>query len=333
MKLIFETKFGSHLYGTNTENSDTDFKGVYIPSAKDILLQRVKGAISKSRHKEQEGIKNSSEDIDKEYYSLQEYLNLLSQGQTVAIDMLFAPEPILSSELWGNIRLNRDKLLTKKSASFLGYCKKQASKYGIKGSRVSSVQKAMEFFKKSMDVSSTAKVEHVDYMLSSLEDEHTRIYTKETTAGKFETYFECCNRSVGFKNTVKEAYTIYNRIYEEYGKRARAAQENEGIDWKALSHAVRVGTEALELLRTGSITFPCPNAAHLLEIKQGKLAYQPVAEEIEKLLVDVEEASKTSKLLDEPDQKFIDELVYIVYGAEVNWAHDWEQYNYLKGEW
>ena len=41
--------------------------------------------------------------------------------------------------------------------------------------------------------------------------------------------------------------------------------------------------EALELLKTHYITFPLPNAPHILDIKQGKLPYKAVAEEIEGL--------------------------------------------------
>ena len=40
-----------------------------------------------------------------------------------------------------------------------------------------------------------------------------------------------------------------------------------------MSHAVRIGWQAVEYLETGEITFPSPNASHLLRIKQGELPY------------------------------------------------------------
>lgn len=43
--LVVRVEFGSHLYGTNTPASDHDYKSVFIPSAEDILLQRVKGSL------------------------------------------------------------------------------------------------------------------------------------------------------------------------------------------------------------------------------------------------------------------------------------------------
>lgn len=317
MRKVVRVKFGSHLYGTSTPESDTDYKSVHIPDAEDILLQRVLDSVGDRREKK-EGEKNTSEDVDDESYSLQRYLGLLSEGQTVAIDMLFAPSPEYTTDLWEEIRKNKDRLLTKKSASFVGYCRTQANKYGIKGSRMAAAKSASEFFEeRKNEFGPSAKVGEIAGLLRSLFGEHTRLVTKETTPGKEETYFECCNRMVGFKNTLKEAASIYSKIYENYGARARLALTNEGIDWKALSHAVRVGQEALELLSTGNVTFPLTNASHILEIKRGLLPYQQVAEEIEGLLVEVEKAAETSDLREEPDREWIDNLVDREYSQSV----------------
>ena len=293
-QIIVRIEFGSHLYGTSTSTSDRDYKSVYVPCMADILLQRVKGSLG---HKVSrfDGDKNSPEDTDDEMYSLQRYLGLLSEGQTVTIDMLFTPKPLLSSALWDEIRANKNLLLTKRSAAFVGYCRKQANKYGIKGSRVAAAKQAMEFFKVHLDrLGTTAKLHEIADLLPSLAGEHTHIV--ELDAGNAERFIDCCNRKVSFGNTIKAAFEIYSRIHDNYGKRAKLAQTNEGIDWKALSHAVRVANEALELLATANVTFPLPNAAHILEIKRGLLPYDVVASEIEKLLEDVEKASKVSAL-------------------------------------
>jgi RNA repair pathway DNA polymerase beta family len=314
---IVRIEFGSHLYGTNTPTSDHDYKSVYVPSASDILLQKVKGSTG-HKVKRYEHERNAPEDTDDEAYSLQRYLSLLAEGQTVTIDMLFAPKPMVWTPLWWEIQQNKDLLLTKRSAAFVGYCRTQANKYGIKGSRVAAAKEAKEGFERWLRIHGpSAKVFEVLDDKPRIIDEHTRVLTKETTPGKFETYFECCNRMVGFKNTLKEATHIYTRIYEEYGHRARLAQTNEGIDWKALSHAVRVANEALELLETHHVTFPLPNAAHILAIKRGTVSYAEVAEEIEGLLVAVERASESSTLREVADQAFIDDLIRRVHGEVV----------------
>ena len=317
MDRVVRIKFGSHLYGTNTPESDVDYKSVYVPEAREIVLQRVADSVGVRKDKA-EGQRNIPGDVDDEAYSLQRYLSLLAEGQTVAVDMLFAPEPELATPLWGYIQFYKERLLTKRSAAFVGYCRQQANKYGIKGSRVEAAKRAAEFFSEHLlSNGTTAKVGDIEPLLSDLFGDHTRTVTKETTAGKFETYFECCNRMVGFKNTLKEAAAIYTRIYEEYGDRARRAQSNDGIDWKALSHAVRVGHEALELLRSSHITFPLSNAAWILAIKQGRITYAAVANEIETLLTEVEAASEKSALRETADRDFIDELVLEAYGRKI----------------
>lgn len=315
MKTVVRIKFGSHLYGTSTPESDIDYKAVHLPDARDILLQRVPGSVCNKPSKKADGEKNAPGDMDEESYSLQRYLQLLVDGQTVAIDMLFAPAPEVTSETWNYIRQNKHRLLTKKSAAFVGYCRTQANKYGIKGSRVAAAKKASEYFGREMFWRPSEKVSLLADELATLcTDEHTRVLEQQVNRdGDMGTFFECCNRKVDFNATIKQAHEIYSRIYQNYGDRARLAQDNEGIDWKALSHAVRVGQEALELLNTGHVTFPLPNAQHILAIKKGLIPYDVVAEEIEQLLEDVQKASETSSLRDEPDQQFIDDLVAQVY--------------------
>lgn len=319
--MIVKIKFGSHLYGTDTASSDADYKSVYIPSARDILLQRAGSPELEtlgSKRDKAEGEKNQPGDTDSENYSLQKYLRLLAEGQTVAVDMLFAPKPLLTSELWEAIQKNKHRLLTKRSAAFVGYCRQQANKYGIKGSRVAEAKNAAELFEKlRFENGPQAKVGEFFAKAETPLGDHTRVLRKDTPQNREEWYYECCNRMVGFNNTVKEAATIFRRIYDAYGNRAKLAESNEGIDWKALSHAVRVGHEALELLKTHQITFPLPNAKHVLDIKLGKLPYNDVAKEIEELLVAVEENASISTLPDDPDREYMDYLVLTAYGSQV----------------
>ncbi len=117
---------------------------------------------------------------------------------------------------------------------------------------------------------------------------------------------------------MKQALDVYAKVYENYGHRARAAMNNEGIDWKAVSHAVRVAGQALELLSTGHITFPRPDAEYLLAVKRGELDYQEVAAVLEGLVEDVEEEALVSWLPEAPDWDGINELVLRLHHSQVN---------------
>ena len=90
LDLMVLMKFGSHLYGTATETSDHDFKGVFLPTIWDILLGKIPKAYHYNSKKGNEE-RNTEKDIDIEIYSLHYFIDLACQGQTVALDMVHAP--------------------------------------------------------------------------------------------------------------------------------------------------------------------------------------------------------------------------------------------------
>lgn len=327
MRTIVRIKFGSHLYGTATPASDVDFKSVFVPSARDILLQRVRATISNQRPKA-EGEKNVAGEVDEQAYSLQRYLGLAAEGQTVALDVLFAPRwsmPDDPAPEWGEIERNRHRLITRKSAAFVGYCRQQANKYGIKGSRVAAAREALALLADEMERhGSTGKLAEAEGRINSLVATHEHMAlldiegaTDVTGARRTVRHWEVCNRKMPLTQTIKSAHEVMRRIVDEYGHRARQAESNQGVDWKALSHAVRVATQAIELLRTGVVEFPRPDAEHLLAIKLGKLPYQQVAEEIDDLLPAVEREADRSTLPASADLAWIDDFVATVYRSEI----------------
>lgn len=294
-----------------------------MPSGRDILLQRVKGSLSSQRPKT-EGEKNYAGEIDEEAYSLQRYLNLASEGQTVALDVLFAPRWAmveLPASEWIEIERNRYRLITRKSAAFLGYCRQQANKYGIKGSRVAAARSALELLAANLAARGiTAKLGKITDTIDSItaDTEHMSILDIEGAIDvhgvrRTVRHWEVCGRKLPFTQTMKSAHEVMRRIVDEYGHRARQAERQEGVDWKALSHAVRVGTQAIELLSTGNVTFPSPNRNHLISIKLGQLPYQQVSEEIENLLEMVEDEAARSTLPESADIAWIDNFVSTVH--------------------
>jgi len=318
--------FGSHLYGTSTQASDHDYKSVFVPGSRDILLQRVMGTLQKTREKAR-GERNMPSDVDEEAFSLQRYLGLVAAGQTVAMDMLFAPQNMFIGEpqpIWCAITGNRHRLVSRRAGSFVGYCRTQANKYGIKGSRVHAVRNIVEWFDAAIsEHGHLAKVgAAADSLPAFITDrglEHAAIVQiPHPSRHDPIPHLECCNRKAPYFASLKDARAIYARVLGEYGIRALQAERDEGVDWKALSHAVRVGTEAIELLTTGNITFPLPNAAHVLAIKTGRRHYREVSEEIEALLAGVEDAAERSSLPAAPDMAWIEDLIVDAYRGVIN---------------
>lgn len=304
LNIIVKMKFGSHLYGTADENSDLDYKGIYLPTKKQILLNRVKRSYTFTT-KDGPISKNTKDDIDIEYYSLQYFIKLACEGQTAALDMLHAPKHMFIEQaypIWSKICYHRKKFYTKRLEAFVGYARKQAAKYGIKGSRLDIVKRAIDILD-GFDEGLT--MDDIWFLLP--EGEHSRFIDDSPNGVR---QYQICGRIL--QSTQKIGYTlsILSKIYDEYGKRAQRAMNNEGIDWKAVSHAIRAAYQIKELFLEEHITFPLPQAKFLSAVKRGELDYQSeVAPKLEDLMDEVEELAKKSKFPEKADREFWDEFV------------------------
>src|SRR5690606_8678242 len=83
--------------------------------------------------------KNTKDDVEEQIFALPYFIELACKGETVAIDMLHA-ESEVDHPLWGLLKANRRLFYTKDMKSYIGYARRQANKYGIKGSRMAAVE-------------------------------------------------------------------------------------------------------------------------------------------------------------------------------------------------
>lgn len=324
--LIVKMEFGSTVYGTTVPTSDVDVKGVYLPNSRDIIFGTALPSINKNTKKGSDS-KNTADDKDEEYYSLKKYVDLLLEGQTVALDMLFVPEKHMITQdytIWTEIQANKSKFLHSGYSSFVGYCKTQANKYGIKGSRMNAVQAILEYLRMLINNDNIhSKLsrfqDSIETFVMNENDEFIKIVMLENAQKTgLEPYLEVCNRKVAFHATFKYAIDTFQKIWDNYGERARLAQSNDGIDWKALMHAVRISKQAKELLLTHNVTFPRPEKDLLLKIRKGEMPYQDVAELIELGLQEIESAALVSTLPKEPDRVWAEQLIYDYYSGAIN---------------
>lgn len=327
MNKILEMKFGSHLYGTNTPESDLDYKAIYLPEPRQIIMGNFKETMVTSRPKKH-GERNTKEDIDIEVVSLDRFLDLLADGQTMALDMLFAPKDFITfhSEfgeyLFDHIKMNRMELINRNVNAFIGYARQQAAKYGIKGSRMEAIKQTVELLKA---LPQWDRLEKHEGLLNGLVARNAELVNLEQTPlveivmipqphdGGPMPHLHVAGRKVPFKSTAKMALQVYEPILANYGARAHKAHLAGGADYKALSHAVRVNAEGIELLTTGSITFPRPERDLLLQIKTCQLPMEQVSEIIEHGLVDLVEAQVHSNLRDAPNREWADNLIHDTY--------------------
>lgn len=318
MKILIKAKAGSHLFGTNTPNSDLDYKGVYLPTAKEILLGSYKESIQETTGNDKN--KNSKDDIDVELYSLKKFLKMISKGDTAALELLFTPKEMIVEKhpFWDEIVAKRDQLISKKVTAMIGYARQQANKYGIKGSRMGELNNVIEILKKiekNFDFSNPKFKHGWDEIVEAVKPfEHVHVITLKTSKNmesEDTPALDILGKKFDYHCTFSHVLQILKKIYKNYGQRAREAKKNNGIDWKALSHALRVMFQGQELLDSGYITLPLkPEERDLvMKVKNGEMEYKLVQPIIEQGLNDLENARETSDLRDEISKELLDNIL------------------------
>lgn len=303
MKVLVKTIAGSHLFGTNTTTSDLDYKGVYIPSLEDCISGEVRHSINTSTNTTV-GTKNTKDDVDTEFYSVQKFFKMLEEGQTVALELLFTPDEFIveKSVLWETIRANRHNLVHRNIKAFIGYARQQADKYGLLGSKMNEIDRMITILDKYNQYD-TVKTNEAEL-----------IYIMPTNHCKFETvinkgveyrYLIINGKKFDVRSTIRDVKERLIDMSQAYGDRARQAANNENIDWKSVSHAMRVCYQGIELLQTGNITLPLKNAEDIKQVKTGSLTFSESNDKIITLFNELNAKYLTSTLPESIDTKNI----------------------------
>ena len=137
MNTIVRSIFGSHLYGLSTPTSDKDYKEVFVPSLRTVILNGP-NANQNLTTKTEEQAKNTADDVDIEKFSLSTFVQHLCNGEMIAVDMMHTERHhwMETTPAWEYLRKHRQYFYTKNMRSYLGYIRKQVAKYSFKGSRL-----------------------------------------------------------------------------------------------------------------------------------------------------------------------------------------------------
>lgn len=342
-EIIFKTLSGSKLYGTDSINSDTDIKGVFLPEVDDLLLCKAPKHYTFTTNNSNK--KNDSSDVDETYYSLQYYLELLAKGDTTALDMLFAytnEKAILqTSPIWNNIINNIDAFITKNMKAYLGYCKSQCIKYSLKGDKLNNFYKFLNFLSRensytwaeegditlyhclNFALKGNYNNKVLDKYIPKIGEEKIK-FTKIDfgehcyieTANNKESYLVISGIKFQLNDWCKSNMDKVERVIDNYGKRAKNAAEDNGVDYKAISHAVRVILQVEEILKTGKLQFPLKEAKFIKSIKYKttEMSFEEIISWIETKIKEIENVLlPNSNLQEKVNQHWINQFILICY--------------------
>ncbi len=312
---LFKVLTGSHLYGTATKTSDYDYKVVVLPALNDLLLNK---RITNYKEKP-EGMKASDKmvagETETEYIPLQTFFNDFFSGQTYALELAFATAQgkhdardglwLATSSICSQMI---ERFLTRNVQKMVGYAVAQSRLYGLKTERFTSVKVFVNTVEdhfipelgkaQAEKLMRTQKLQDSPMLLEKLLMlEHVKEATLKNAKGGMADApaLDVCGKLFPMTNTWATVLASMKTTLSNYGNRV-ADFEGEGVDWKALSHAIRITEQVLELSETGKLTFPRPNADFLLAVKKGKVPLEEANAYLESAFKKVDTAVEKSVL-------------------------------------
>lgn len=339
--------YGSHLYGTSTKTSDHDFKAITLPSYRDLILNRTLRVERYRFDVNGEAVGHNTPMGDNgweaEHTPVQKFVHDYLGGQAYAVEMVYAvlqgfhvphmpTDPNLHPR-WRHFEslcwALSENFQHKNVNGMVGFAVKQTFDYVRRGERLNAAKAVLRV---------------VDEILARYEYQFSGIKPSEVPMLRLDSMWSnpplvtvmdeivaLTGLEVGFTmnhdrklRTLKlngreylETTTVVHfrgaleKLIDGYGERSTKASETD-VDWKSLSHAVRVYQQVIELLQTGFITFPRPNAAALLKIRTGQHSLESVKALLKDLDDNVTELVEGS-LLDNADDAMRERADQMLY--------------------
>lgn len=303
-KIILLTLGGSYAYGTNTETSDIDVRGIALQSKHELLLGD-----------NFEQVLNSTTDTT--VYSFNKIIQLLYQCNPNCIEILGCkPEQYFILTEAGKLLLdNRDIFLSKRCIkTFGGYAISQLRRLeNISNRYISQSQQEQHIYETIKHSESTFKENYFP-----MNEGNLKLYIDKAVNEDFETeIFMDTNLQhyplrdyTNLWNELKSIVSSYNKI----GKRNQHALDHNKIG-KHMMHLIRLYMMCIDILDNHEIiTYREEEHDLLMEIRNGKYLdenEQPT-EEFTKLVDEytkkLDDAAEKTTLPEHPNMKAIEKL-------------------------
>lgn len=333
--VLYKCIHGSRAYGTNTEDSDVDIKGICVPPKEYYL-----------GFKEFEQYTQKVPDLA--IYEIQKFTKLALNANPNIFEILFVDDAsiLYMSPIIKPIFENRDAFLSKKvKSSFFGYAKSHLKEIertkkwlrdppnppkrsdfnlpeqdsfpkGLYDSFNSQVQSFIDTFQ--LDLSWLDDAERLE-VTSAIK---SQLYKAGLNAERIFSNLSRFSDSEALKVLLKEnEYRSAKREYEQYLSHLRdrnpkrlELEKKVGYDGKDAGHLIRLLFMAEEICSGKGVIVKRPDWEYLLEVRRGEILLHKLMEQVDIQIKRIEEAYKTTKLPNKPDEEKIQNIVMeIIY--------------------
>lgn len=310
LDLIYLGLYGSKIYGLATPTSDTDIKGVYIPTHTELLLG----------HTKTYQFKNEELNIECEVKPIGGFLNSAQACDTNCLDMLYTPQQywICYHSVWGELVALKHKLIAKNMKGLVGYVKSHSAKYSSKIDRLLELKDLKVLID---NLFKQGNVWTVQDLIDNNDLSKFKYIKPVLFAGrkdmKEQPYLEVIGKKYITTWSLQELERAVENIINDYGTRTNKGLETKQ-DTKALSHSLRVLYQMRSLVKTGDLKFPLDNVDFIMAVKQGKIEdTQVIMNEIDSVFDECMLSLEQSNLQEEPDiSGMLDVVTWCVFYNE-----------------
>lgn len=300
---------GSHAYGTNTETSDLDIRGIALNSKQDLLVHNTFDQIV-------------NEETDTVVYSFNKIVSLLRNANPNVIELLgLKPDHYLFISSVGQELLDNKKLFLSKKVvkSFGGYATSQLYRLNQKSAHQMSQSELEEHILKVLTGMMTS-FETKYYPIDN--HSHLRLYLDQSDRADMdkEIFMDIILRHYPLRDYTSLMNELQQTVssYSKLGTRNRKAIEHGKIA-KHSMHLIRLYLMCIDILEKEEIiTYREKEHTLLMDIRNGKYLdenNQPIPEFFE-MVHDYEErldyAKRNTNLPDSPSNSAINKFVYSV---------------------
>lgn len=261
---ILVMRTGSHLYGTNTPESDEDFVGIFIPDKEYVMgMKRVDEVDFSVVSKKSDG-KNDSDAVDYKLYSLQKFMRLATENNPNILEMLFVnKENIIFINDFGQRLLNAASLFVHAGLKhkFTGYAASQKKKMIMRSDNFNELNSVYDYLRGEDPKTLMIQLDGDGFLDDNFKDGFLKVG----------------DMNLQVNIMVRKAMKQIKHRLDAFSNRGSLISKY-GYDVKFGMHLVRLMLEGEELLKTGKVEFPLKKRKMLLDIRNGKYTVEEVLE-------------------------------------------------------
>lgn len=332
--LLLEVITGSRAYGTDTPDSDTDLRGIFVMPRRQFFGLDYVPQVSDATN-------------DETYYEIGRFIDLLIKSNPNILELLFYEPDCLKYRDPVLDLITPDIVLSKQcEQTFAGYAMSQISKArGLNKKIVNPMEgerkSIMEFCYLVSGQGSTplndwlaennydqqycglVKIPHMRdaygiYYSENPELQYRGIIRDPSTTEVNLSSIPKGEEPVGWMTFNKDGFKKYCKEYREYqdwlNNRNEARYENNiehgrNYDSKNLMHTFRLLDMAEEVATDGRVRVRRPNRDFLMNIRSGEFAYDDLIQMAEEKVESIQQAYARSRLPDQPDTNKLEEIL------------------------